>query len=425
MKVFIETYGCTYNQGDSQIIAGILEDNNVILVDSVEEADIIIVNTCYVKLPTENKVIYRIQKLQENYPEKKVIVAGCMVEVDPLKLEKVGPDCSWIGPHKLHDAFDVVNRTYSGEVVRSSGFTCKSKVGLKKVKKNPLIHIIQICEGCLGACTFCCTRFARGRLNSYPIADIVAEAKKAIDEGAREIQLTAQDTAAFGRDTGESLADLIKEVANLEGTFRIRVGMMHPKNILNNYSEIIDAIKHPKVYNFIHLPIQTGSNKVLHEMNRGHTIEDYLKIVDAFKKEIPNVTIATDIIVGYPTETDDDFKSTCDLIEKVKPSLIHLSKYQHRQGAISSSLKEVPYEVMKKRSKLLSKFKVQITEEENKKLLGTTQKALVVEKGSKGGYMAKSDDYIPIVVSDVSEGEFISVKIYETTSTYLKGELIN
>ena len=425
MKVFIETYGCTYNQGDSQIIAGILDNNDVILVDSVEEADIIIVNTCYVKLPTENKIIYRIQKLQEDYPEKKVIVAGCMVEVDPLKLEKVGPGCSWIGPHKLHEAFDVVNRTYSGEVVRSSGFTRESKVGLKKIKKNPLIHIIQICEGCLGACTFCCTRFARGRLNSYSIDDIVAEAKKAIDEGAREIQLTAQDTAAFGRDTGESLADLIKEVANLEGNFRVRVGMMHPRNILKNYPEIIEAIKHPNVYNFIHLPIQTGSNKVLSEMNRGHTIEDYLKIVDAFKKEIPNVTIATDIIVGYPTETEDDFKLTCDLIEKVKPSLIHLSKYQHRKGAISSSLKEVPYEVMKKRSKLLSEFKVRITEEENKKLIGTTQKALVVEKGSKGGYIAKSDDYIPIVVSDVSEGDFVSAKIYETTSTYLKGKLIN
>ena len=131
---------------------------------------------------------------------------------------------------------------------------------------NVGFHIIQICEGCLGACTFCCTRFARGPLNSYPISDIVAEAKEAIENGACEIQLTAQDTMAFGRDTGEKLSTLIKEVANLDGDFRVRVGMMHPKNILNDVDEIIDAIKQPKVYNFIHLPIQSGSDKVLKEM---------------------------------------------------------------------------------------------------------------------------------------------------------------
>ncbi|MCQ2972271.1 MAG: tRNA (N(6)-L-threonylcarbamoyladenosine(37)-C(2))-methylthiotransferase [archaeon] len=424
MKVFIETYGCTYNQGDSQIMAGNLVDNGAQIVDSIEEADVIIVNTCYVKLPTENKVVYRIQKLQKEYPDKQIIPAGCMVEINSEKLDKIGPNCSWIGPHKLDDAFNVVSSACAGELSRSTGFTKNTKVGLKKIKKNSLIHIIQICEGCLGACTFCCTRFARGRLNSYPIEDIVAEAKEAISNGAREIQLTAQDTAAFGRDSGEKLSDLIKEVANLEGDFRVRVGMMHPRNILKNYHEIIEAIKLPKVYNFIHLPIQSGSNKVLSEMNRGHSVEDYIKIVDAFKKEIPSITLATDIIVGYPTETDDDFDLTCELLEKVRPSLIHLSKYQHRKGAISSSLKEVPHEVMKNRSKFLSDFKMQITDDENKKLLGSIQNAVIVEQGSKGGFIGKSDDYLPIVISDCNIGDFVTVKIYETTATYLKGKLI-
>ncbi|SDA37427.1 tRNA (N(6)-L-threonylcarbamoyladenosine(37)-C(2))-methylthiotransferase [Methanobrevibacter millerae] len=421
MKVYIESYGCTFNKADGQIMAGVLNENDIDLVDTIDDADVVIVNTCYVKLPTENKVIHKIQKLQKNYPDKKIIVGGCMVEIDPEKLESIGPDCSWIGPHQLNKVADVVEKTYCGEVIRESGFSKESKVNVPKITDDSLIHIIQICEGCLGACTFCCTRFARGPLNSYPIEDIKAEAKWAIENGAREIQLTAQDTAAYGRDTGEKLSDLIKEVANLDGDFRIRVGMMHPKNILNDVDEIIDAIKHPKVYDFIHLPVQSGSDKVLKEMRRGHTIAQYLEIVDKFKSEIPDLTLATDIIVGFPTETDDDFEKTVELLNDVKPSIIHLSKYQHRKGAISSSLKEIPHHVMKKRSKFLSEIKSEITQAENEELLDSYQNILVVEKGSKGGFIAKTDSYIPVVVENVSLGEFVRVKITQATATYLRG----
>ena len=424
MKVFIESYGCTFNKADAQIIAGNLQENDIDITDNIDEADIIIVNSCYVKLPTENKIVYRIQKLQNEFPDKKIIVSGCMVEIDPEKLEKIGPNCSWIGPHQLNKSADVVNATYCGDVMRQSGFSKESKVGVPKVVDDNLIHMIQICEGCLGACTFCCTRFARGPLNSYPIEDIVAEAKEAIENGACEIQLTAQDTAAFGRDSGEKLSDLIKEVANLNGDFRVRVGMMHPKNILNDVDEIIDAMKHPKVYDFIHLPVQSGSDKVLKDMRRGHTLDQYLDIVSKFKKEIPDLTLAVDIIVGYPTESDEDFELTVKLLEEIKPSLIHLSKYQHRKGAISSSLKEIPPEVMKKRSKFLSEIKSIITEDENSELVGTIQNVLVVEKGSKGGFIAKTNSYIPVIVDDVELGTFVNVKITEATATYLKSELL-
>ena len=424
MKVYIESYGCTFNKADGQIIAGNLQENDIDIVDSIEEADVIIVNTCYVKLPTENKVTYKIQKLQKDFPDKKIIVGGCMVEIDPEKLDKIGPNCSWIGPHQLNKAADVVNGTYCGEVIRECGFSKEPKVGVPKVTDDSLVHIIQICEGCLGACTFCCTRFARGPLNSYPIEDIVAEAKKAIENGACEIQLTAQDTAAFGRDSGEKLSDLIKEVANLDGDFRVRVGMMHPKNILNDVDEIIDAMKHPKVYNFIHLPVQSGSDKVLSEMRRGHTLSQYLDIVSKFKSEIPGLALAVDIIVGYPTESNEDFDLTVKLLEEIKPSIIHLSKYQHRKGAISSSLPEIPRDVMKKRSKFLSEIKSKITEDENIDLIDSIQNVLVVEKGSKGGFIAKTDSYIPVIVHNVELGTFVKVKITEATATYLISELL-
>jgi MiaB-like tRNA modifying enzyme len=424
MKVFIESYGCTFNQADGQIIAGNLLDNDIDIVDDIEDADVIIVNTCYVKLPTEDRMIYRIRRLQNDFPDKKIIVGGCMVEIDPVKLDKVGPDISWIGPHQLNKSASVVNATYCGDIIRETGFSKESKVCVPKAADDGLIHILQICEGCLGACTFCCTRFARGPLNSYPIADIVVEAKKAIEDGACEIQLTAQDTAAFGRDSGEKLSDLIKEVANLDGDFRVRVGMMHPKNILNDVDDIIDAIKHPKVYDFIHLPVQSGSDKVLSDMRRGHSISQYKDIVSKFRNEIPNMTLATDIIVGYPTESDEDFDETVKLLREIKPSLIHLSKYQHRVGAISSSLAEIPPKTMKKRSKFLSEIKSEITEEENKELVDTIQNVLVVEKGSKGGCIAKTNSYIPVIVDDVELGTFVDVKITEATSTYLRSELL-
>ena len=283
MKVFIETYGCTFNQADSEIMAGILNANSIDIVDNQEEADAIIVNTCY-----------------------------------------------------------VVKSAIGGEVSREFGFSDEPKVCVPKIRQDPYVHVIQICEGCLGSCSYCCTRFARGHLNSYPIEDIVKEAKQAIEDGCVEIELTAQDTSAFGKDTGEKLSDLIKEVAGLDGDFKVRVGMMHPKNIGNDLENLIDAFKMEKVYNFIHLPIQSGSDAVLKHMRRNHTVEDYKKIVYRFKEEIPNLTLATDIIIGYPTETEEDFLMTADLIEEIKFNLIHLSKYQHREGASSSNLPNIP-----------------------------------------------------------------------------------
>jgi len=424
IKVFIETFGCTFNKADSQIMAGNLLENNIQVVDSIEKADVAIINTCYVKQPTENKVTNRIQKIKSEFPDKKVVVSGCMVEIDPKKLDKIAPDCGWIGPHKLSKTTDVVKSSLNGKIIRKCGFSKDTKVGVPKLRFDPYIHIIQICEGCLGSCSYCCTRFARGSLNSYSIDEIKKEAKKAIDDGCVEIQLTAQDTAAFGKDTNEKLSKLIEEVATIDGDFRVRVGMMHPKNIGNDLDDLIKAFKLPNVYKFIHLPIQSASNKVLHDMRRNHFVEEYKDIVKKFREKIPELTIATDIIVGYPTETEEDFIETSKFLKELKPGLIHLSKYKHREGVPSSVLTEIPYDVMKRRSKYITEIKSQITEDENKQLLGTVQRVLIVEKGSKGGFISKTDSYIPVIVDNVDIGTFIDVEITEATSTYLKGRKV-
>lgn len=424
MKVYIETFGCTFNQGDSQIMAGLLLENNAEIVEEIEDADVIIVNTCYVKHPTEQKVINRIRRIQKDFPDKKLIISGCMVEIDPEKLKKAAPTAGWIGPRQIKSTLDVIESCLDGESARIIGHGNDIKAGLPKVRFNPMVHICQICEGCAGRCTYCCTRFARGQLQSYPINIIKKEVGDAVNDGCIEIQLTAQDTAAYGKDTGKSLADLINEITEIPGEFRIRIGMLHPKSIIGHLDGLIEAFKHENVYKFLHIPIQSGSDSVLNDMNRGHTVEEFREIVSRFREEIPQISIATDVIVGYPTETEADFEETLNVIKNIKPDFIHISKYRHRPMTESSLLDEIEHDLMKKRSKTLNELKSEILYENNLRKIGKECKILITEKGSKGGYIGRTDSYKPVVVSEGQIGSFIKVRINEVTSTYLKGSLL-
>jgi len=423
MKVYIETFGCTFNQGDSQIMAGLLQDKDALIVENPEDADVIIINTCYVKHPTEQKVLNRIQKIQKEFENKKLIISGCMVEIDPDKLDKFAPGAGWIGPRQIKSTVDVIESCLAGENARIIGHGNDIKPGLPKMRFNPLVHITQICEGCDGICTYCCTRFARGNLQSYPVSLIKNEVKEAVNDGCIEIQITAQDTAAYGKDTVGTLADLIKEITTISGDFRLRIGMMHPKSIMGSFKELIEAFKHKNIYKFIHIPVQSGNDSVLKDMNRGHTVKQFKEIISRFREEIPEISIATDIIVGYPTETDGAFEDTLNLIEEIKPDFIHISKYRHRPMTLSSSLPEICHETMKKRSKALNELKTKVLQENNLKEIGTIQNILITEKGSKGGYVGRTDSYKPVVVQNAKIGEFVRVKIEEATSTYLKGSI--
>ncbi len=423
MKLYIDTFVCTYNNADSQIMAGLLNENNAILTDAPEDADVIIMNTCYVKHPTEQKVINNIQKIIKQFPEKKLIISGCMVEIDPVKLEKAAPDASWIGPHRIQSTPDVIKSVLKGKIVRATGYTKDSKVFQPKIRSNPIIHIIQICEGCDGKCSYCGTRFARGSLQSYPSDLIKLEAENAVSEGCVEIQLTAQDSAAYGKDIGETLSGLMNRIADIEGDFKIRVGMMHPKSMMDDVEGIIKAFKRDKFYKFLHIPIQSGNNEVLRDMNRCHTVEEFKAILSRFKEEIPDISISTDIIVGYPTEDDDAFSDSMQLVEEIKPDFLHISKYMHRPGTISSDLEEIGYESMRERSKALTDLKSRISLEKNLELVGTDHRVLVTNIGSKGGYLARTNSYKTVIIEDTSMGSFLDVSITKAMPTYLKGQI--
>lgn len=424
MKIYLETHGCTFNQADTDIMANILAKKYDIVYD-VEEADVIILNTCYVKLPTEQKMITKIRKYKTEFPDKKLIIGGCMVEVDDKRLEKFAGDNCWIGPHKLDKVDEVVEKAINGEVVHEYGKTRAIKAGKGKKNSESLVHILQICEGCNGQCTFCCTRIARGFLISYPIDVIVEEAKDAVEHGCKELQVTAQDTACFGMDTGESFADLLNKLGAIEGDFRIRVGMMNPQSIKNQLHEVIDAFKNnDKIFNFVHLPIQSGSPKVLKEMNRKHTLDEYKYILNEFRKEIPQMSLATDIIVGYPTETEEDFNQTLELLKEIKPDIVHISKYMHRPGAKSNHLKEIDHNIMKNRSHRVNQVKTEVMLEKNKEYENTIQNVLITSKGSSGGYVGYTDSYKNVIVDEAEIGLFMDVKIIEGKRTYLLAQRI-
>lgn len=405
-------------------MAGLLEEKGARIVKSIEEAEVIILNTCYVKQPTEQKITNHIQKIQQEFPQKKLLIAGCMVDIDPMKLEKLAPQAGWIGARRITQAPEIVEAVVNGDLKRETGQGNEIKSCLPRKRSNPLIHILQICEGCLGKCSYCCTRFARGKLQSYPISLLKREAEEAVADGCVEIQLTAQDTAAYGKDTGESLSDLINEITSIEGDFRVRVGMMHPQNIKNDIETIINYFKNEKVYNFLHLPLQSGNNQVLSDMKRGHSVEEYMEIVDKFTSEIPELSLATDIIVGYPTEDESAFQDTLDVITQIRPDFLHISKYHHRPGTRASFLDEIDHQIMKKRSKLLNDLKVDIATLKNQKLLGTVQNVLVTDKGSKGGYIGRTNSYKTVVVDDAALGSFLQIKITDSLSTYLRGNII-
>jgi len=212
------------------------------------------------------------------------------------------------------------------------------------------ITIIPISEGCLGDCNYCSVKFARGKLKSYKIEDIIKQIK------GKKILLTSQDTGCYGLDINTNLVELLKQVVKVKGNFQVRVGMMNPEHVLPILKDLVEVYKDKKIFKFIHIPIQSGSNNVLKEMNRRYTVEDFIKIVKEFRKQIPEIHISTDIIVGYPTETEEDFKKTINLLEKLKLEVINLSRFAPRPKTAALKLKQLPVEEIKRRSIIISKI---------------------------------------------------------------------
>ena len=417
-KIFVETYGCSANISDSEVMNGLLKERGFQIVDSPKKSDINIINTCIVKTPTEQRMIFRIKELTRI--KKPLIVAGCMPKTSQKTIEKLNSNASLVGPDSIENIVDVVNATIEGKKVFFLKDLRRPKVCLPKVRINNIIDIVPISIGCLGDCSYCSVKFAKGKLFSYPKEKIFEEIENATNDGCKEIWITSQDNSCYGKDIDSSLPELLNEICNIGGEFFVRVGMMNPVHAKDILDELIQSYKNEKIFKFLHIPVQSGSNQILEKMKRGYKVEDFIEIVEIFRKEISNLTISTDIIVGFPGETEEDFKQTTSLVQNVRPDIVNISKFGARAKTDAAKVKQVDIKTVNERSLVLHNLVRKICLKNNKKWIGWKGKVLVDEK-TKNGFVARNFAYKPIVIKNKKNilGKNIEMEIKDATANCL------
>ena len=429
VQIYLKSFGCSANLADGEVLAGCLADAGYKLADTVKEADVLIYNTCAVKGPTENRMIEILKRVPK---DKKLIVAGCLPLINFERLRREVRFDGVVGPAAGDKIVDVVKRVLNGErvIFLKEAAENKPSLNLPRVRLNPLIGIIPISYGCLGSCAYCCVRFARGRLRSYGIQEIVDRVEKDLASGVREFWITSQDTACYGIDIGTNLAELLEALCNIHGDFRIRVGMMTPNGAEKILEDIIQAFKDEHIFKFIHLPVQSGDNHVLKLMRRQYSVEGFKELVKAFRRSFPEITLATDVICGFPGETEEAFNRTLRLIEEVKPDIVNVSKFFARPKTEAARMQRdsVPFSEIKRRSRLASALARMVVSERNQRWIGWTGEVLIDEVGkTAGSWIGRNFAYKPVVVrnsdSDSLLGEKLHVKIVKTFTNYLEGEI--
>lgn len=347
-KVYIKTYGCQANIADSEAIAGLLREEGYDLVNSENEAEYVIVNTCSVKNDTQSRELHYLRNIAKT---KKIIVGGCLTKT--IDIRKYAPEIEAVFDTnsllKLPNILENPHDEFSDKKE-----TERLKVPIIRTKQD--IGIIPIGQGCLNKCDFCATKLARGNLVSYRIGDIKRALEECVKDNCKEIYLTSQDNGCYGFDIKTSLPELLNELVNMGGNYKIRVGMMNPWHVVKILDPLIKSYQDEKIIKFLHVPVQSGSEKVLKNMKRIHTVENFKLIVNKFREEFPKISIATDIIVGYPLETDKDFEETLSLVKEIKPEVINVSKFSSRHGTEASKLKQLPSQVIDERSKKLNEL---------------------------------------------------------------------
>jgi MiaB-like tRNA modifying enzyme len=418
MKVHIETFGCSANQADSEIMAGLLDKAGYKLVGNAENADLVIINSCVVKGKTETHVLKEVAKSQKL--GKKLILAGCMPQtgIYASKLK----DISVLGVFETERIVEAVKAVSAGK--RISWLSTKKKVKpcFPRLRKNPIIAVVVISSGCLGHCTYCIVKLAKGELCSYSENIILNEVKTALKEGCKEIWLTSQDCAAYGSDIGTNLANLLERVLALKGDFMVRIGMSNPNHLMKNLDKLVELYKSPKMFKFLHIPVQAGNNQILKLMNRQYTVEDFKKIISKFKKEIPDITISTDLICGFPSETEKQFQDSLDLIKWLQPDTLNLNLFWPRPGTPAAKMRQLKPGIGRERTRKVTEVFEKNELEKNKSWIGWSGDILIDEKGAKGGFVGRNFAYKPIVVEKAKLGEIVKVKIVNATNDYLSGQ---
>ena len=418
-KIFVEAYGCSASFADSEMISGLILNGGHTLVDNSSESDLNIIVTCSVKDATANKMIHRIKSLKS----KPLVVAGCFPKAEKNTVEKFAENASLLGPNSLGKTLQVIDSTLNGRKQVSLEDSDLSKVGLPKVRLNPVVGIVEIASGCMSECTFCQTKLSKGDLSSYRLGDIVRQVQTEINEGCKEVWLTSTDNGCYGFDIGTDLPSLVNAVVEIPDDFMIRVGMMNPMYMPRIKEALIESFNNDKVFKFLHIPVQSGSDKVLHDMKRGHTVNTFREIVKRAKERFGNFTISTDVIVGFPSETEEDFQKTVNLLDETRPDVVNLSKYSARPGTEAAEWEQIDVIEVKRRSKIIFEQVNKISLDNNKKWIGWTGKVLFDEKIDEG-IKGRNFAYKPVFVRNaVDIGQSHIVEITDVTVNSLLGKI--
>jgi len=417
---YIETYGCTSNKADSLIISDVLIKVNLVQT-SLENAQFIIINTCAVKEQTEKKIKDRLKKIHELYQdelERHVIIAGCLPHIDTTYIDlikKIIPSFSAIiDLDNLNELPDMIQSIKKGN--RNQVFLTQKSIDKAKFfvdhSSGKITGITPISEGCLGSCTYCCVKNARGRLNCYDPMNIIGNIHHQLKQGIKQIYLTSQDCSTYQYD-GTKLVDVVKEAVNLNYEFFLRIGMVNPSFLINDIDQLITIFKMDKVYQFLHVPIQSASTEILKKMQRTYTIPDIIDQLEEIREEFPYLTISTDIICGFPGETEYDFHRTVNFIKWLKPEIINISKFTPRPNTKAKEMKQLDSRIIKDRSNRLSKVFRNSLSTLNKKWEGWEGKVLTLH-----------EENIYFNNYNKKFGEFINVKVVKVDGFNLFAEII-
>ena len=434
-KYFIKTYGCQMNEHDSENIAAMLEELGFSRVDNYLDADLVLLNTCSVRENAHNKAFGMLGRLKHLKLEKKDLIiglTGCMAQESGV-VDDVLKDYKFvnfvIGTHNLYQLPEVIDEAIVSNKQQIEVYSREGDLveGLPVVRANSYKAYVNIIYGCDKFCTYCIVPYTRGRERSRKKEDILKEVKELVDDDYKELILLGQNVNAYGKDLYDdyNLADLLEDIAKMNIP-RIRFMTSHPWDFTDKMIEVIG--KYPNIMPSIHLPVQSGSNKILKLMGRRYTRESYLELFDKMKKIIPGVTISTDIIVGFPGETEEDFQQTLDLVNYCKYDNAYTFIFSKREGTPACRLpKEVSEEIKEDRLHRLNEVVNKYFLENNKKLEGRVLKVLVEGESSKDnmyyGY-SETNKLINFVGDNIKLGDIVDVEIVSAKTWSLDGRAI-
>lgn len=435
LKYSILTMGCQLNENDSEKIAGMLEKMGYSEISDYKNADLVIFNTCCVRENAEERLFGKIGEIKKIKESRNVILAigGCMMQEEGMlqKIKKSYPFVNVIfGTHTMQNLPEniykaIVENEKVKDVIDIDGEIYE---GLPIKRNDKFKASVTIMYGCNNFCTYCIVPYVRGRERSRKPEKIIEEVQNLAKEGYKEITLLGQNVNSYvGNSKIKNFADLLNEVCKIDGIERIRFISPHPKDFTD---DVIEAIaKNDKICKIIHLPLQSGNSKVLKAMNRKYTKEQYLELVQKMKKQIPNLVLSTDIIVGFPEETDEEFEDTLDVVRKVNFEQIFMFIYSVREGTVAAEMKQIPEEIKHIRFEKLKELYDSRVDENNEKYLNTAQKLLIEGKSKNNEKMFEGrTDTNKVVIFEPNKenkiGDIVTVNITETHKWYLKGEII-